>query len=251
MKIMDAAIIIPARFQSSRFPGKPLTPIVGKSLIQRVWERCVGVVPSNRIYIATDDERIRNHCATFGAETLMTSSRCLTGTDRVAEAAEQIQSDLFVNVQGDEPLISPEDVRTVLQALQANPHVVHNAFCPIEEEDDFLSRNVPKVVTAPNGKLLYMSRAAIPANKEGRFGFAFRQVCIYGFTRQHLRIFTEQKTKTPLEASEDIEILRFLESGIDVQMTRLGQSTHAVDVPEDVLKIEEILKKQAGNDFDR
>jgi 3-deoxy-manno-octulosonate cytidylyltransferase (CMP-KDO synthetase) len=240
---MNAAIVIPARFESSRFPGKPLMPILGKSLIRRVWERCVGVVPTNRIYVATDDESIRSHCATFGAETLMTSSRCLTGTDRVAEAAEQIQTDLIVNVQGDEPLISPDDVRTVLRALVENPRVVHNAFCPIEDEGEFHSRNVPKVVAAPGGKLLYMSRAPIPANKEGRFGVASRQVCIYGFTRQHLRSFTQQSVKTPLEASEDIEILRFLELGIDVHMTALNRSTHAVDVPEDVLKIEEILRR--------
>lgn len=240
---MDAAIVIPARFESSRFPGKPLVSIAGKSLIQRVWERCAGVVPNNRVYVATDDERIQRHCAGFGASTVMTSSTCLTGTDRVAEAAEKISTELIVNVQGDEPLIVPEDIRLVLDALIKAPELVHNAQCPIETEEEFHSLNVPKVVSAPSGALLYMSRAPIPANKGGRFGTAFRQVCIYGFTREHLRKFTRQTTKTPLEQSEDIEILRFLELGVGVQMTHLGRSTHAVDVPEDVAKVEALLRQ--------
>jgi 3-deoxy-manno-octulosonate cytidylyltransferase (CMP-KDO synthetase) len=238
---MEAAIVIPARFQSSRFPGKPLADIAGKSLIRRVWERCLGVVPTNHIYVATDDERIQDHCAAFGAETLMTSSNCLTGTDRVAEAAEQISCELIVNVQGDEPLISPDDVRTVLEALIANPRVVHNAFCPIETEQDYRSRNVPKVVATSTGQLLYMSRAPIPATKADTFVTALRQVCIYGFTREHLRMFTTRTTKTPLEELEDIEILRFLELGVDVHMSALSRATHAVDVPEDVQRIEELI----------
>lgn len=241
--MVDAAIIIPARFQSSRFPGKPLALIAGKSLIQRVWERCLGVVPNERVYIATEDQRIVEHCAGFGAETLMTSSKCLTGTDRVAEAAEQIPCELIVNVQGDEPLISAADVRVVLDALVARPEVVHNAFCLIETEADFRSRNVPKVVATPEGALLYMSRAPIPGTKEDTFGTAYRQVCIYGFTRAQLRTFASRTQKTPLEQSEDIEILRFLELGVGVQMTRLESSTHAVDVPDDVRRIEEILSQ--------
>ncbi len=241
--MVDAAIVIPARFASSRFPGKPLALIAGKSLIQRVWERCLGVVRNERIYVATEDERIVEHCAGFGAETLMTSSKCLTGTDRVAEAAEQIPCELIVNVQGDEPLISAADVRVVLDALVANPALVHNAFCAIETEQDFRSRNVPKVVARADGTLLYMSRAPIPATKEDTFGTAYRQVCIYGFTRAHLRTFASRTTKTPLEQSEDIEILRFLELGVGVQMTHLKSATHAVDVPDDVRRIEEILSQ--------
>jgi 3-deoxy-manno-octulosonate cytidylyltransferase (CMP-KDO synthetase) len=217
--------------------------IAGKTLIQRVWERCLGVVPTQRIYVATEDERIREHCRSFGAEVLMTSSRCLTGTDRVAEAAEQIPCELVINVQGDEPLIQPDDVRVVLEALKRRPDVVHNAFCPIETEAEFRSRNVPKVVARPDGKMLYMSRAPIPGTKEDTFGTAFRQVCIYGFTRDQLRQFAQHGKKTPLEQSEDIEILRFVELGVDVYMMPLSQSTHAVDVPEDVEKIEEALRK--------
>ena len=239
---MEAAIVIPARFQSSRFPGKPLAMIAGKSLIHRVWERCLGVVPTNRIYVATEDQRIREHCAAFGAETLMTSSTCLTGTDRVAEAAEQIPCELIVNVQGDEPLIVPDDVRVVLDALRADPRVVHNAYCPIETDQDYRSRNVPKVVAAQSGKLLYMSRAPIPGTKADQFVTALRQVCIYGFTREHLRLFASRTAKTPLEQLEDIEILRFVELGVQVQMSALTRTTHAVDVPEDVQKIEEALR---------
>jgi 3-deoxy-manno-octulosonate cytidylyltransferase (CMP-KDO synthetase) len=238
---MNVAVIIPARYASSRFPGKPLALIAGKTLIQRVWERCLGVVPTAHIFVATEDERIREHCRSFGAEVLMTSSKCLTGTDRVAEAAEQLPCELFINVQGDEPLISPEEVGVVRDALLANPDSVHNAYCPILDEVEYRSRNVPKVVFRKDGRLLYMSRAPIPGTKEDSFAAGYRQVCIYGFTRDHLRLFAGHGAKTQLEQLEDIEILRFLELGVDVWMSALSKSTHAVDVPEDVAKIEQAL----------
>ncbi len=174
----------------------------------------------------------------------MTSPNCLTGTDRVAEAAEQIACPTIINVQGDEPLISPEDVAVVLAAALARPDLVHNAVCPIVTDDDFRNRNVPKVVIRSDCQLLYMSRAAIPGTKDDKFTAALRQVCIYGFSRDHLRLFAKQSTKSPLEALEDIEILRFLEMGVPVQMTHLRESTHAVDVPEDVAKIERILRER-------
>lgn len=239
---MEVAIIIPARYASSRFPGKPLALIAGKTLIQRVWERCLGVVPTQHIFVATEDERIREHCAGFGAETVMTSSECLTGTDRVAEAAERIGCDLAINVQGDEPLISPDEVNVVLQALKRTPEVVHNAYCPIQTESEFRSRNVPKVVFRPDGTLLYMSRAPVPGTKDDRFVVGYRQVCIYGFSRQHLALFAGHGKKTPLEQLEDIEILRFMELGVPIQLSALTRSTHAVDVPEDIQKVEEALR---------
>jgi 3-deoxy-manno-octulosonate cytidylyltransferase (CMP-KDO synthetase) len=239
---IHTAIIIPARFQSSRFPGKPLAIIAGREMILRVWDRCCLAVPACDIYVATDDERIRACCAAAGVQTLMTSSDCLTGTDRVYEASLQIKADVYLNVQGDEPLLDPHDILAVIDATKKNPGVILNAMAPIREEADFRSNTVPKVVTRQDGRLLYMSRAAIPTNKQHGFISAMKQVCIYGFTADALVQFAACKHKTPLEAIEDIEILRFLELGFDVQMIVVSESAIAVDVPDDVLRVERVLR---------
>ncbi len=234
--------VIPARYASSRFPGKPLTEILGRSLVHRVWERTVGALPADDVYVATDDDRIAEHGRDFGAQVVMTSPECLTGTDRVFEASQQIDADLFVNVQGDEPLIDPSDVTRVIAAASELPGVVVNAMCPITSLDDFRSVNVPHVAAAPDGRLLYMSRAAIPTTKELAFAWGWRQVCIYAFPRDALAAFAATGARTPLEALEDIEILRFLELGIPVHMVRLEQVSIAVDVPSDVDRVEAALR---------
>ncbi len=239
---MRTVIIIPARFQSSRFPGKPLVNIAGREMILRVWDRCRLAVPETDIYVATDDERIRACCAAAGVQTLMTGSACLTGTDRVYEASLQVAADLYLNVQGDEPLLDPQDILAVIGAAKKNPGVILNAMAPIRNESDFRSTTVPKVVTRPDGRLLYMSRAPIPTNKQHGFVSAMKQVCIYGFTAEALKAFASQTSKTPLEDIEDIEILRFLELGFDVQMMTVSESAIAVDVPDDVLRVEQALR---------
>jgi 3-deoxy-manno-octulosonate cytidylyltransferase (CMP-KDO synthetase) len=238
----DFAIVIPARFASSRFPGKPLAPILGKPMIRRVWERCVEAVPPERVYVATDDERIRAACMEFGARVLMTSSDCLTGTDRVAAAALALRHAFIVNVQGDEPMLDPTDIISVARAHSEHPSAVTNAMSPIDNEADYLSRNVPKVVAAPDGRLLYMSRAPLPADKSGAFRGAHRQVCIYAFAREHLVRFAACPSKTPIEAIEDIEILRFLELGIEVRMVMLRSGSLSVDTPQDLERVEHALR---------
>jgi 3-deoxy-manno-octulosonate cytidylyltransferase (CMP-KDO synthetase) len=239
---IHAVIIIPARFQSNRFPGKPLAIIAGREMILRVWGRCCLAVPACDIYVATDDERIRACCAAAGVQTIMTSSDCLTGTDRVYEASLQIKADVYLNVQGDEPLLDPHDILAVIDAAKKNPGVILNAMAPIREEADFRSNTVPKVVVRPDGRLLYMSRAPIPTNKQHDFVSAMKQVCIYGFTAEALAQFSACRKKTPLEEIEDIEILRFLELGFDVQMITVSESAIAVDVPSDVFRVESALR---------
>ncbi len=238
---MRTVIIIPARYKSSRFPGKPLAMIRGKSLLQRTWERCVAALPPEQVHVATDDERIADHCHAQGMQVVITGSDCLTGTDRVYEASLQIEADLYVNVQGDEPMIAPGDIQAVIEASKRQPGTVINAMCPIMDEADFRSPHVPKVVAAPDGRLLYMSRAGIPVGKTQRFEWAWRQVCIYGFPPQALARFAAATAKTPLEEVEDIEILRFLEQGIPVQMVAVSGASVAVDLPEDVAKVEAAL----------
>jgi 3-deoxy-manno-octulosonate cytidylyltransferase (CMP-KDO synthetase) len=234
---MKYAVVIPARYQSSRFPGKPLVDILGKTMIQRVWERCCKAVDAQIVYVATDSEQIKQVCTSFGAQVIMTSSDCLTGTDRLAEANLVLNCDFIINVQGDEPLIEPEDIRSVIAEYQQFPETVINAMCPIIIEEEFRSFTVPKVVTSKTGNLLYMSRSPIPVTKNNDFSFGFKQVCIYAFSKEHLVFFSSLKQKTKIEEVEDIEILRFLENDIPVKMLEVKSSSIAVDVPTDIDKV--------------
>jgi len=243
---MNTVLIIPARFDSTRFPGKPLFNIAGKSMIQRTWEQCVQSFPKEKIFVATDDQRIETHCLEIGIQTIMTSTNCLTGTDRVWEASQQIDADIYVNVQGDEPLFNPDDITAVLQASQRDPHLVINAMCQINEESDYFNYHVPKVVASVDGKLLYMSRSAIPSNETNHFAFAMRQVCAYAFPKAALAGFASVSARTPLESQEDIEIIRFLELGYEVKMIEVSHDSIPVDRPADVERVIEVLEKKLG-----
>jgi 3-deoxy-manno-octulosonate cytidylyltransferase (CMP-KDO synthetase) len=238
----DYAIVIPARFASSRFPGKPLADILGKPMIRHVWERCVAATPAKHVFVATDDARIRGACEAFGARVLMTSADCLTGTDRVAEAALGLDYAFLVNVQGDEPLLDPADIRSVVQAWREHGGAVVNAMTPIRDEREYWSRNVPKVVTSHDDRLLYMSRAAIPASKSGLFDKAWKQVCIYCFSPAQLAAFSAVRAKGTIERIEDIEILRFLDLGFEVRMVELDSASIAVDTPEDLERVVHALR---------
>ncbi|MBB4198749.1 3-deoxy-manno-octulosonate cytidylyltransferase [Rhodoblastus sphagnicola] len=240
---MRSIIVIPARYQSSRLPGKPLIDLCGKSMIQRTFERCALGFPKELIHVATDDDRVLSHCQALGINVLMTSPHCLTGTDRVAEVARTVEADLYINVQGDEPLFNPGDIGVMLDVAAAHPGEVLNGVAPIESEDQFRSPTIPKVVMRPDGRLLYMSRGSVPTNKTLAFVRAWRQICIYAFPPDALRAFAGAPAKTPLEVIEDIEILRFLELGYDVRMAPLSADSIAVDTPEDAGRVRTILKK--------
>jgi 3-deoxy-manno-octulosonate cytidylyltransferase (CMP-KDO synthetase) len=238
---MKYAVVIPARYQSSRFPGKPLVDLLGKTMIQRVWELCCEAVGTELVYIATDSHLIKEESETFGAQVIMTSDTCMTGTDRLAEASKSLNCDFIINVQGDEPLINPADINTLIQAYLDNPNTIVNAMCAIKDENEFRSFTVPKVVTSKSGRLLYMSRSPIPITKKNTYHFGFKQVCIYIFSKQHLEFFYSQTKKSPIEEVEDIEILRFLENDIQVQMIEVNTASLAIDVPDDVPKVIALL----------
>lgn len=240
----DFIIVIPARYSSSRFPGKPLAMIDGKSMIQRVWERCCEAVDEKLVYVATDDERISQHCVQRGIQCLKTSENCLTGTDRVYEVSTLVDAKCYINVQGDEPLLEPQDILKVIAEAARKPNDIINAMCHLELESDFRSSSVPKVVSRPDGRLLYMSRAAIPTTKSFEFKSAFKQVCIYAFPKIALKSYASVNKKTTLEAIEDIEILRFLELGYEVSMIKVSSSSIAVDFPEDIRRVEEVLESE-------
>ena len=239
--VEDVVAIIPARYGSSRFPGKPLAKILGVPLILRVFERVVKVLPPAQIVVATDDERIQNVCEQAGIRVVMTSSTCLTGTDRVWEAASKLEAEVIVNVQGDEPLVKVEDILAVIRAKHAYPSHVVNAMCVITDRRDIESPNVPKVVVNNRDDLIYISRAPIPYVKGQGKAVYRRQVCIYGFNKSELRAFAGHGQKSRLEDPEDIEILRFLDLGIPVRMVEVSGASLAVDVPEDIIRVERLL----------
>lgn len=240
---MEAIIVIPARYESSRLPGKPLIELHGISMLRRTFYRCTKAFSREKIYVATDDQRIFDHCIEFDIQVVMTSSDCMTGTDRVAELAEKIDADIYINVQGDEPVMDPQDITDIYEVAINYPGEIINGMCAITDETLFRSSTIPKVVARPDGRLLYMSRAPIPTTKAHGFMGSKRQVCVYAFPKKSLQLFAFEKNKTPLESVEDIEILRFLEMGCEVRMVEMSNSSVAVDTFEDIDRAEFAISK--------
>jgi len=234
---MKSILVIPARYKSTRFPGKPLTDILGKSMIQRVYEQCIQAFPKEDIYVATEDDRIKTHCHSLGIQCIVTSDNCLTGTDRIAEVAKLIDADYYINVQGDEPLFNPADILKLIATLDTHRGEILNGFAPILAEEDYRSVSTPKVVFRPDGRLLYMSRAPIPGNKGNQFRVSHRQICAYAFPKEALLAFSDKGSKTPLEEEEDIEILRFIELGYVVRMIEMSAVSIPVDHESDLEKV--------------
>ena len=240
---MKYLVVIPARLASSRLPNKPLVDIEGKSMIQRTYERCLQAVDSpDNLIVATDHVDVFNHIESLGYNAIMTSDSCLTGTDRVAEVARRLSADYYINVQGDEPLIDPKDVRLTIDNLQEDSEVILNGYSEINNESEYLSLSIPKVVFSESGKLIYMSRAPIPGNKSGTLQGAFRQICIYAFPKSALEKFSSRDAKTQFEDIEDIEILRFIEMDIPVQMLEMTGKSIAVDTHEDLEKVRTVIR---------
>jgi len=235
---MNCVLIIPARYKSSRFPGKPLTLINGKSMIRRVHDQCLKAVSRDSIYVATEDKRIADHCIENNIQFLMTSDDCLTGTDRLCEVSKMVKADYYINIQGDEPLFNPIDIKNLIQELNKEKTLydVYCGYCTIESGDTFFSFNMPKVIFNKRKELIYISRAPIPSNKKNEFNKGFRQVCGYAFSRKSLEIF-DIKSKTYFESIEDIELLRFLELGVKVKMVEMSNKSIPVDIKEDIEKV--------------
>lgn len=241
---MRACILIPARHASTRFPGKPLVPLLGKPMILWVAELSARAVGRDHVYVATEDERIASVVEEAGFKALMTDPMALTGTDRLAQAAQMVDYDIYVNVQGDEPIIDPADIQACIAKKQANPDMIINGFCWIDENEDPASRNIPKVIATEDGRMVYMSRIALPGYKEEKNAPEryMKQVCIYGFTREDLELFSSFGRKSILESHEDIEILRFIEMDRQVMMYECAPGSLAVDVPDDVEKVEAAMR---------
>ena len=201
---MKYIVIIPARYEASRLPGKLLIKIAGVPMIERTYRQCLKAVPNTHIIIATDDDRIRDHCEAIGANVVMTSTDCKTGTDRIASLLDSLDADVFINVQGDEPIFNPKDLLDMIAEAQKGEHDVINGYSLIADEEQFRSSMIPKVVFRQDGMLMHMSRSPIPSNKNREFKKAWRQICVYSFSRKALELYRSQEEKTPLEEIEDI-----------------------------------------------
>lgn len=243
MKIIG---VIPARYKSSRFPGKPLADIAGKPMIYWVYQQCKKVEDFDAVYVATDDDKIFNTCKELGVDAVMTSDTHLTGTDRIGEVAGKIPADLYVNIQGDEPLIEPETIKAAIKPFYENKDLqISNLMTKITDPVDLVNFTVPKVIVNKDNIAVYLSRATAPYPK-GKIDYSYyKQVCVYGFTPEALNFYCEygkKYGKARVEAIEDIEILRFIENGYRVQYVEVDSQTIAVDTQNDLKRVNDFVR---------
>jgi 3-deoxy-manno-octulosonate cytidylyltransferase (CMP-KDO synthetase) len=233
------AAIIPARWGSTRFPGKALHGIAGKPLIQHVWQRCLEANIFDQIVVATDDMRIMETAFQFGAEVALTSPEHTSGTDRIAEVAKKLKrTSIFFNVQGDEPLIDPRLLRKLVKKFQRNDKAdLITAACPIRPKEAS-NEHVVKVVTDRSGKALFFSRSPIPFVRNGAEAQYLKHLGVYGFRRKALFDFVRLKP-SPLETAEQLEQLRALENGMTIRVVVSEINTIDVNTPEDARAVEQ------------
>ncbi len=236
-------IVIPARYGSTRFPGKPLVPIAGVSLIRRVYERAAGSRRAEAVYVATDDDRIFGHVAEFGGRIVKPEGEFSTGTDRIAaalpiiEAIEKQAFDVVVNVQGDEPLIDIALVDELIDRLAASDAAIATLVCPLTSDEEFHARDVVKVVLDGASEAVYFSRAAIGSREA-----ALRHIGVYAYRRSALERFVALPPSR-LEAAESLEQLRALEHGLKIVVLQTTSPHLGVDRPEDVARVESELAR--------
>jgi len=241
--------IIPARYASSRFPGKPLADIGGKSMIQRVYEQVKGCASLSEVVVATDDSRIEDHIRSFAGNVVMTSASHQSGTDRCAEVVNKISGfDVAINIQGDEPFINPLQIELLCSLFTDPDTQIGTLVKRIDHSDDLFSENTPKVVFDKHGKALYFSRQTIPFYRgtdeqqwlsNRRY---YKHIGIYGYRTPILQEIT-QLPLSGLEETEGLEQLRWLENGYDIRIAETEHDTIAVDRPEDI----EVIKRKFFN----
>lgn len=241
--------VIPARFKSSRFPGKPLCQLLNKPMIIWVCQIVEKALGLENTYVATDDVRIKDVVENYGYKVILTSDSCLTGTDRLAEVSLSVDADIYLNIQGDEPLLDYNDIVKILEVKKLNMSSVINGMTNITDYEDPMNINIPKVLTNKDNDLIYMSRLPIPGIKAIREDKPIykKQVCIYAFTKEELFEFASFNKKAEFEDYEDIEILRFFDLKRPIKMVETKSASLAIDVPEDVEKVEAILRNNRTN----
>ncbi|RKU29324.1 3-deoxy-manno-octulosonate cytidylyltransferase [Candidatus Poribacteria bacterium] len=246
---MKSIGIIPARYASSRFEGKPLADILGKPMIQHVYEGACKSKFLDQVIVATDDERIFEVVQNFNGKIVMTSE-CATGTERVAVVAKELECDIVLNIQGDEPLLEPEHIDIMLQPFLTTPSI---QVCTLKERvysiEDYLDPNVVKVVTNLNGDALYFSRSSLPhipdknQNEINKNMHIYRHIGLYAYRREQLLEFITWES-TPNEKAEGLEQLRFLEHDVNIHVVETDKHLIGVDVPTDLDRVRHILEKR-------
>lgn len=237
--------VIPARYKSTRFEGKPLTLIDGIPMIKRTYTQAQKSTLLDDLIVATDDKRIYDYCQKENLNVCMTSDTCLTGTDRLAEVAQSYPADLYVNIQGDEPVIDPQSIEQIVQIFKeySDDYMVYNLYKVITDEDEINSQTIVKVIVNEFNDVMYMSRLPVPYSNSGLNQDFKQQIPVYGFTKKALEVFS-QYSKTINEQFEDVELLRFIDLGYKIKMTETTVDSIAVDVPADVKKVETFLLKK-------
>lgn len=245
----QVVIVIPARYGSARLPGKPLVSLAGKPMIQRVFERAKLAKTAGRVIVATDDERIVSKVEQFGGEARMTRAEHRTGTERIAEVAAHVDGQVFVNVQGDEPLLDPVAVDTAVASLLEEPMAsVGTVATPIKTPADIMDPNVVKTVLDFDGNALYFSRAPIPWVRDTGSKIQVRHLKhlgLYVFRREALLEYPTLP-QGELERIEQLEQLRWLENGWKMRVAEVAHDAVSVDVPEDVPRVEKLIDLKGG-----
>ena len=243
MTLKTAVGVIPARYDAKRFPGKPLFPILDKPLVQHVYERVSAAKNITETIVATDDQRIFEAVESFGGRVVMTRQDHPTGTDRLAEVAGNLDCDMVVNVQGDEPLMDPELVDSAVARFSAIPDFkMGSAMTPITAEEDINNPNIVKAVVAKKGHALYFSRFPMPYRRRNTDTPCYQHIGFYIYARDFLMEYAAM-APTPLERTESLEQLRALENGVRIDMIETDYRGVGVDAPEDVARIEWELKQ--------
>jgi 3-deoxy-manno-octulosonate cytidylyltransferase (CMP-KDO synthetase) len=249
---VNIAAIIPARYHSTRFEGKPIVKIKGIPMIKRVYRQveASGKFPAAHIMVATDDQRIASVVGAFGGNVVMTSPRCSSGSERLWEVLESRDFDAVINIQGDEPIVSSELIAALYDELSSSKNEVVTPAYYSNSYEDYLSRHVVKVVVDREFWALYFSRSPIPFIEKKTFTGFHHHIGMYGYLKDSLKRFINLPS-SPLETLEKLEQLRFLENGIGIKVIQSQYPSIGVDVPEDVEKVERILEDRGQGTEDR
>lgn len=235
--------IIPSRFQSSRFPGKPLALINNKPMVQWVYERVSSIKEIADVYVATDDKRIFDAVTSFKGKAIMTGE-CSCGTDRVYQACQMIDADIVLNIQGDEPMIKTEMIRDLISAF--NDPTVNMATLKkeITAKEDILNPNIAKIITDANNDAIYFSRCSIPYNRDNRDDVKYyKHIGVYGYTKEFLKKFVTLPPSN-LEKAEQLEQLRAIENGYKIRVVETQFQSIGVDIPEHIFIVEKEMSKE-------
>lgn len=236
--------VIPARYKSSRFEGKPLVKINGIPMIKRTYMQAKKSLLLNKLIVATDDVRIIDYCEMENIPVVLTSDECLTGTDRLAEVAKKMKFDFYINIQGDEPVIDPDVISQLVNEYlkYGKQYIAYNLYKVIRDKNKIHSKTIIKVVVNTKDEMMYMSRLPIPYSNMLSVESVYRQqIPVYGFTFEALELFSRHK-KTINEQFEDIELLRFSDLGYALKMSETFADSISVDIPSDIKRVEEFLE---------